>query len=261
MNKIKAVIFDWAGTTIDYGCFAPVAAFKEAFLQYGIQVTSDEIREPMGMLKRDHVIAMLEMDGISKRFYTHYGRAYTQHDVDHIYALFERKVFETIQSHTDIKPHVLECINWLRKHHIKIGSTTGYTKAMMELIEPVVATKGYQPDCMVCAQDVDGLGRPKPFMIFENMKRLQIESVDEVIKVGDTIADIQEAKNAGIKSVGIIEGSSLLGLSEEEYHALNEDEKVKLVEITRKKYIDAKADYVILNVSELERIVKEANMS
>ena len=48
---IEAVIFDWAGTTVDYGCFAPVKAFMEAFAHHGVPVTMEETRKPMGMLE------------------------------------------------------------------------------------------------------------------------------------------------------------------------------------------------------------------
>ena len=46
MALFDAVIFDWAGTTVDYGCFAPVQAFADAFGEYGIRPTMDEIRGP-----------------------------------------------------------------------------------------------------------------------------------------------------------------------------------------------------------------------
>ena len=52
--KPQLVIFDWAGTTVDYGCFAPVNAFALAFQKFGVTPTVEEIRAPMGMLKRDH---------------------------------------------------------------------------------------------------------------------------------------------------------------------------------------------------------------
>ena len=48
---IEVVIFDWAGTTVDYGCFAPVKAFMDSFAHYGIEVTIEETRKPMGMLR------------------------------------------------------------------------------------------------------------------------------------------------------------------------------------------------------------------
>ena len=54
-NHIEAVIFDWAGTTVDYGCFAPVQVFTEVFTNAGVAPTPQEVREPMGMLKRDHI--------------------------------------------------------------------------------------------------------------------------------------------------------------------------------------------------------------
>ncbi len=52
INKIEGVIFDWAGTMIDFGCFAPVHVFVNIFKDAGIDVTIEEAREPMGMLKR-----------------------------------------------------------------------------------------------------------------------------------------------------------------------------------------------------------------
>ena len=66
MRKIEAVIFDWAGTTVDYGCFAPVQAFQEAFAHHGVPVTLEETRKPMGMLKRDHIRTMLRMERIAR---------------------------------------------------------------------------------------------------------------------------------------------------------------------------------------------------
>lgn len=66
MREIKTVIFDWAGTTVDYGCFAPVRAFMEIFKEYGVVPTIEEVRKPMGMLKIDHIRTMLGMERIAK---------------------------------------------------------------------------------------------------------------------------------------------------------------------------------------------------
>ena len=38
MKKIECIIMDWAGTAVDYGCFAPVAAFIEAFAEKGLVI-------------------------------------------------------------------------------------------------------------------------------------------------------------------------------------------------------------------------------
>ncbi len=59
--KIEAVIFDWAGTTVDYGCFAPLEVFIKIFRKRGVKITDEEARKPMGLLKIDHVRALTEI--------------------------------------------------------------------------------------------------------------------------------------------------------------------------------------------------------
>lgn len=56
-------------------------------------------------------------------------------------------------------------------------------------------------------------------MVFRNMYKLGIQSVSEVVKVGDTFADIMEGKNAGVWSAGVIDGSSVMGISKAKYDA------------------------------------------
>ena len=80
MSKIKAVIFDWAGTTVDFGCFAPVAAFMESFKKHDIEVTEEETRKPMGMLKIDHIRTMLKMSRIAALWQEKYGREANDED-------------------------------------------------------------------------------------------------------------------------------------------------------------------------------------
>jgi len=89
MNKVEGVIFDWAGTTVDFGCFAPVNVFINIFKNAGIAVTMEEARAPMGMLKIDHIRAMLSMPRISNLWEDQYGRAFTEQDVENLYAEFE----------------------------------------------------------------------------------------------------------------------------------------------------------------------------
>jgi len=64
--KIETVIFDWAGTAVDFGCFAPVNVFLTIFEDAGVSVTLEEARKPMGMLKIDHIRTMLEMPRIQE---------------------------------------------------------------------------------------------------------------------------------------------------------------------------------------------------
>ena len=89
MPKIDAVIFDWAGTTVDFGSTSPVSAFMEAFRRAGIEVTDEETRAPMGLLKRDHIRTMLRMPRIAKAWQERYGRVPNADDVEALYSDFE----------------------------------------------------------------------------------------------------------------------------------------------------------------------------
>ncbi len=212
--KFDGIIFDWAGTTVDYGSFAPVQAFVEAFEAFGITPTLEEVRKPMGMLKIDHIRTMLSMDRIHDLWKEKQGRDWTEEDVQHVYEIFEKKIMEILSRFAEPKPYVVETIQKLREMGLKIGSTTGYTDEMMAVVVPGAKAKGYEPDCWFSPDTVGKCGRPYPYMIFKNMEALKLQDVSRVMKVGDTVSDIKEGKNAGMVSVGIIEGSSVLGLTQ-----------------------------------------------
>ena len=89
------------------------------------------------------------------------------------------------------------------------------------------------------------------------MEELNIKSVDEVIKVGDTVSDILEGKNAGVISVGIIEGSSEMGLTMEEYNNLSKENKEKEIERVKKTYKNAGADYIINDIRGIIDIIND----
>ena len=251
MRQIEAVIFDWAGTTVDYGCFAPVQAFVEVFKHFGIEPTMQEVREPMGMLKIDHIRTMLKMPRIQKLWEEKYGQASTEEDVEKLYGLFEEKLMSILDRFAQPKPYVLDTIEKLRACNVKIGSTTGYTDEMMSVVVPKAKEAGYELDVWFSPDSVGSAGRPYPYMIFRNMEALRVSSVDKVVKVGDTISDILEGRHAGVFTVGVIEGSSEMGLTEEEYENLLQSEKEEKIEEVCQKFLSAGADAVILHMGEL----------
>ncbi|MBM7709085.1 phosphonoacetaldehyde hydrolase [Enterococcus lemanii] len=248
---IRAVIFDWAGTTVDFGCMAPVDAFAQAFAAEGIQVTEAQIRQPMGMKKLDHIQMILQMPNIQKQWHQRFSQEPTSEDIARIYARFEKVLFKDLIQYATVKEDLIETITALRKKAIKIGSTTGYTAEMMRVVAPEAKAQGYQPDALVTPDDVNGKGRPSPEMIYENMRQFGITDCQEVIKVGDTLSDIAEGKNAGVYTIGVIEGSSLAGYSEAAYAKLTQTEKEQVIEKTRQAYLAAGADAVVLRISEL----------
>ncbi len=258
MKKIECVIMDWAGTAIDYGCFAPVSAFIESFRMIGIEITAQEARKPMGLTKIDHVRALFDMERIHNAFRQKYGRDYTENDVQGRYAEFQRLLFATLKEYTGPISNVIETIDILRQKGIKIGSTTGYTKEMMDVVIPAAAAKGYRPDNCVTS---DGLpaGRPYPYMIYRNMCDLAVPSRYSVLKYGDTISDIREGVNAGVWSVGVILGSNEMGLTEEEVKALPEAElKERMAEVRNRMYA-AGAHYVVDSIEDLPALIESIN--
>lgn len=253
---IEAVIFDWAGTAVDYGCFAPVQAFREAFAHYDVPVTMEETRKPMGMLKRDHIRTMMKMERIAAEWKRVHGREATEEDVEAVYAQFEPKLFSILENYSSPKPFVLETVDTLRKMGIKIGSSTGYTDAMMDIVVKGAAKEGYSPDFWISPDSVGGKGRPYPYMIFENMKVLGVSSVKNVVKVGDTVSDIREGVSAGVWSVGVIEGSSELGLTQEEFEQMSPEQKEKECCRVEQVFRKAGADFVIDNLSQLPALIR-----
>lgn len=256
--KIACIIMDWAGTAVDYGSFAPIEAFINTFAGAGLAVTPAQVRRPMGMAKIDHTRALLQMPEVAAKFFHKNGRRYTEDDVRRLYAAFEARLFDTLASHTTPISGVRHTVELLRQSGVKIGSTTGYTRAMMDVVEPAAAAKGYAPDCVVTP---DGLpaGRPAPYMIYANMTRLAIDAAAKVVKVGDTIADIAEGRHAGVWTVGVITGSNCLALSESEVADMDADELCRRKQAVRQRMTDAGAHFVIDHIAELPAVVESLN--
>lgn len=137
MKKIKAVIFDWAGTTVDYGCMAPVQAFVEVFKQYGIEPTMEEVRKPMGMLKIDHIRTMLQMERIRNLWVEKYGKEPGEEEAQALYSIFEEKLLSILPDHSGVKPGVVETVDRLRRNGIVIGSSEmGLTEEEYNALAP-----------------------------------------------------------------------------------------------------------------------------
>lgn len=259
MTKVEGVILDWAGTTVDFGCFAPVNVFVDIFKNAGIDVTMEEARGPMGMLKIDHIRAMLSMPRIAALWEERYEKSFNEQDVEKLYAEFEPALMTSLADYTDPIPEVIETIAALRNQGLKIGSTTGYTTTMMNVVVPNAQQKGYSPDTYVTPDDTNSIGRPYPYMIYRNMEQLKLSTSWKVVKVGDTISDIKEGVNAGVWSVGVVIGSSEMGLSLDDYHALTQSDKEIAIAKTAHSFIQNGADFTIKTMSELPQLIETIN--
>ncbi|MFC7679141.1 phosphonoacetaldehyde hydrolase [Paenibacillus sp. GCM10028914] len=259
MNRIEGVILDWAGTAVDFGCFAPVNVFVDIFRNAGVEVTMDEARAPMGMLKIDHIRAMLSMPRVSALWKEQYGRAFTEQDVENLYTEFEPALMASLSEYTDPIPGVIETVQVLRNQGLKLGSTTGYTNSMMEVVVSNALKKGYSPDCYVTPDATNSCGRPYPYMIYRNMEQLKLSAAWKVVKVGDTTSDIREGVNAGVWSVGVAVGSSEMGLSLDEYNALLPKEQEDAILNTEQSFVESGADFTIRTMNELPGLIDSIN--
>src|SRR5450631_4765674 len=171
MSEIVAVIFDWAGTLVDYGSRAPMGAFVETFAEFGVEITIAEARGPMGMAKRPHIAALCANPRIAAEWAARHGRAPNRIDVDAIYERFVPKNIAVAAAHADAIPGAAETLAALRARGIKIGSSTGYTREIMEKILPRAAEQGISPDSLVCTGDTPE-GRPSPLMFWRGLVEL-----------------------------------------------------------------------------------------
>lgn len=257
-NKIEAVIFDWAGTTVDYGCFAPVEVFLEVYRNRGVDITLEEAREPMGMLKIDHIRALSKMPRIAEEWKKKHGTYPTEDDVVAMYHEFEPSLLKILTNYTTPIPGVIDTVNKLRSMGLKIGSTTGYTQSMMDVVVPNAAKNGYSPDCYFTP---DGLpnGRPYPWMMYQNAMKLGVSPMSHIVKVGDTKSDIKEGVNAGAWSIGVVIGSNEMGLHKEEADALSPEELAAKTEKIMNLFYENGAHYVIKEVSDLPEAIAKIN--
>ena len=255
MKRFKAAVFDWAGTTVDYGSFAPMGAFQRAFAEFGIEATIAEARAPMGKPKWDHVHAMLTTPRIAQQWQEKFGHTPTDADVDAVYKVFVPMTESVAADYATLVPNAREAIDELRAMGLKIGSTTGYTRSIMERVLPVAAAQGYEPDNLVCADDLPE-GRPGPLGMYKCMIDLVVYPPQTIVKVDDTEPGIAEGVAAGCLTVGVALSGNAVGLTPEEVAALSEPERAERREAAAKILIAAGADHVIDTVADLPALLR-----
>jgi phosphonoacetaldehyde hydrolase len=256
--EIQLVVFDWAGTTIDFGCQAPAGAFVAAFASRGVIVTLAEARAPMGLHKKDHIRAMLRNEVIAWRWREATGWDWTEESVEELYREVTPRQVEAAEAHSDLIADLLPVLQILRSRNIKVAATTGYFREAAKVVQEAGKRQGYVPDFTICADDVPA-GRPAPWMIFRCMEALNVYPPATVVKVGDTIIDIEDGRNAGCWSVGVIDSSNEMGLAEAEFHSLSEPEKDARREAVAARFLEADAHGVIDSLAELPELINEFN--
>lgn len=255
---LKAVILDWAGTTVDYGSCAPAAVFLDVFYRHGVEITMEQARQPMGLPKKDHLRAIFEMDSVARAWEQANGQQPGKADVEALYQEFIPLQTACLKDYAEVIPGVIEAVTACRQLGMKIGSTTGYTAEMMEILTAEARQQGYEPDCIVVPSQVPA-GRPAPFMCWQVLTQLGIYPPAAAVKAGDTTVDIEEGLNAGMWTIGVAKTGNELGLSEREILVLPAEELQAKLEQAYKRLSQAGAHLVIDSVANLPHAIAEIN--
>ena len=249
--RLKAVVLDWAGTVVDFGSVAPARTLERLFAQMDIRLTRAEIRRHMGLPKREHIRGILSMPRVRDAWQARRGRKTAASDVDDLYRQFVPMQMSSLAEHSTLIPGVLDSVRRFRERGLKIGTTTGYSRALLDLLLETSAKAGFRPDCSLSPDDV-GAGRPEPFMLYENAVRLHVYPMTAIVKVGDTPADIAEGLNAGAWAVGVAATGNGVGMSGDEFEALPPRRRESLVARARRELARAGAHFVVDSVAELD---------
>nr|WP_315430112.1 phosphonoacetaldehyde hydrolase [uncultured Albidiferax sp.] len=249
-TQLTAVVFDWAGTIIDFGSCAPMGAFVRLFEKFGIQLTIEEARGPMGVAKWDHIHALGALPSVAAQWLQVHGKQFTDADVDHLYEVFTPMNVAVVADFADFIPGAVEMVNTLRARGLKIGSTTGYNRPIMDVVTPIAAAGGYVPDNLVCAGDL-ATGRPSPLMMYRTFADIGVWPPYTVVKVDDTGVGIEEGLNAGTWTVGLAVSGNAMGLTLAEWQALDPAQQQLRRATANAKLQVAGAHYVVDSVADL----------
>lgn len=255
-DALKAIVFDWAGTMVDHGSRAPMGAFVEVFGQFGIELTIAEARGPMGLPKWDHIATLLAVPAIAARWTAKHGTPPSRAGIDRIYDVFVPLNAQVVTQYADLVPGVVEAIAACRARGMKIGSTTGYTREIMDRLQPAATAQGLVVDNLVCAGDLAG-GRPGPLMMYRCFIDLDVWPAHRVVKVDDTTVGILEGRHAGCWTVGVSMSGNALGLSLPELSSLPETDRDAARVAAVRSLSEAGPDYVIDSVAALMPVIED----
>jgi phosphonoacetaldehyde hydrolase len=255
-NAIAAVVFDWAGTTVDHGSLAPVRTLQKVFGNRNISLADNVARRDMGMAKRDHIRNLLAEPEVQTEWLQRYQRAAVESDIDELYAEFIPLQMSCLLDYAQVIDGVVPVVDALRSRGVRIGGTTGYTRAMLEALEAAARKRGYHTDLSLCPEDV-GSGRPHPFMCYQLAVDLEFSPLSACVKIGDTLSDIEEGLNAGMWTIGVLRTGNMTGLSAQDWMALPAADKKAAMDTAEAAVREHSAHYVIESVAEALPVLKE----
>jgi len=253
-RKLQAVVLDWAGTIVDFGSRAPVAALQSVFERAGVPVTIAEVRESMGLAKRAHIRSILNNARVREAWRSMHGAAPGERTVERLYELFIPSQIEVLKDHSRLIPGVADAVQRMRSRGLKIATTTGYNREMLDYLLGSAARQQFVPDCALCPDDAPS-GRPRPWMCYLAAIRLEVYPMSTMVKIGDTPVDIEEGRNAGMWTIGVTRTGNEVGVTEDEWTALAESDREQRLAVAENRLRDAGAHFVLQSVADCDAIL------
>jgi len=259
-GRVKGLVLDWSGTTADAYVIAPAVVFVEVFKKHGVPISMEEARGPMGLRKDLHIKALTEMPQIRARWKEKHGAEPGAAEVEKMFADFVPMQLDCLRDYTTLLPGVAEVTQKLQGEGIKIGSSTGFVRSMVDILEADAKKQGYAPDASVAGDEVVNGARPKPFMVFRNMDLMDVHPVQAVVKVDDTVSGVGEALEAGCWGVGVARYSNYMSInSPAEAGQLPAAEMQRRLNATRETLRRAGAHYVVDDLNDLPQVLDDIN--
>ena len=254
-SNIEAIVFDLAGTLIDFGSLAPSQVLIKLFDRLGIKITRKQAIGPMGIEKRAHIKALLTTRKINSEWKKKFKSKPTVKDIDKLFKLFNPELKKIINKHSKFISGSKKTLDFIKNKKIKIGINTGYSEEILKVILPELKKQRFIPDVSY-SSSYTKIGRPSAEIIYKIFSELNITKGSNCIKVDDTIPGLLEGVNAGMWVVGVIFSGNEFGKTEVEFNKLSFKDKTKFRKKIKKKFEKVGAHYVIDTIKDLPKIIK-----
>ena len=269
-GKVKSVILDWSGTTADKHVIAPARVFFDVFKKHGVPITMAQARLPMGLRKDLHIGKILEIPEVRESWCTIKGEDPVdsttgnskQSVIDVLFKDFVPMQLACLSEYTGLIEGVAEVTTLLQSQGITLGSTTGFTEEMVDVLLADAKKQGYAPDVSVAGDTVaNNMGfRPAPFMIYHNLVYLKTFPIQAVVKVDDTVSGVGEGRSAGCWAVAVRKYSNYTDIDPmEQWNSMTPDQQAERIQRSDDKLRTSGAHYIIDTITDLPTVIEDIN--
>ncbi len=205
------VMFDLSGTTVHDDTGVRDCLYKAA-VEFDLKTTQEEILMNMGTNKihlYQFLIARSQGKKVDIEDFEKEINPETEAEAVKIFDRYSEIMIAHYRNEVREVEGAADTFRWCHDHGIKVATDTGFHR---DVTEAIMDSLGWVKDGLVdVSVDVEHVpgdrGRPAPFMIYHAMMQLDIQNIHEVLKIGDTPADMLEGYNAGCRGVvGVLSG-------------------------------------------------------